>query len=95
VTEIETVPAIARSPEGIVATSWVAETYVLATTAEFALTVEPGRKLEPVIWTCVSGEASGTVEGVTDATDGVRLSIVNDTDVDVPPPGVGFETVIV
>ena len=72
-TEIETVPAIARSPEGIVATSWVAETYVLPTRAEFALTEEPGRKLDPVIWTCVSGEASGTVDGERERIDGVRL----------------------
>jgi hypothetical protein len=95
VTEIKTVPAIARSPEGTVATSWVAETYVLAIRVEFALTVEPGRKLDPVIWTCVSGEASGTVEGVSDTTDGARLLTENDTDADEPPPGVGFETVII
>jgi hypothetical protein len=92
VTEIETVPAIARSPEGIVATSWVAETYVLAMRAEFALTVVVGRKLVPVIWTWVSGEASGIVEGVSDATEGGRLSTENDAAEEDPPPGAGFAT---
>lgn len=95
VIEIGTEPAIVKSPDGIVATSSVAETYVLATTAEFALTVEPGRKLEPVIWTCVSGDASGTVEGDTETIDGVRFLIESVSEFDVPPPGVGFDTVIV
>jgi hypothetical protein len=92
VTEIETVPAIARSPEGIVATSWVAETYVLATRTEFALTVERGRKLDPVICTCVSAEPSGTVEGVMETIDGSRLLTENDAAEEDPPPGAGFVT---
>jgi hypothetical protein len=94
-TERLTAPELTKSADGIVAISSVAEMYVLEINAEFALTVEDGRKSEPVIWTWVSGEASGTVEGVSDPTDGARLSIENNTDVDVPPPGVGFETVIV
>jgi hypothetical protein len=44
-------PGFAKSAEGIVATSVVADTYVLETSAEFALTVEVGKKLDPVIST--------------------------------------------
>ena len=42
-------PELAKSEGGIVATSVVADTYVLETRAEFALTVEAGKKLDPVI----------------------------------------------
>jgi len=49
VTVRRTVPELAKSEGGIVATSVVADTYVLETGAEFALTVEVGKKLDPVI----------------------------------------------
>ena len=41
------------------------------------------------------GEASGTVEGVSNAIVGSKLLTDNDVEFDVPPPGVGFDTVIV
>jgi hypothetical protein len=47
--ETATVPALANSLDGIVATIRVAETYVLETKVEFALTIEFGRKFEPAI----------------------------------------------
>jgi hypothetical protein len=44
---IERLPAALRLPEGTVASTWLAETYVEAIEAELMLTVEVGRKLEP------------------------------------------------
>jgi hypothetical protein len=44
---IERLPAALRLPEGTVAITWLAETYVEEIEVELMLTVEVGRKLEP------------------------------------------------
>jgi hypothetical protein len=61
---------------------------------EFPVTVEPGRKLEPAIWICVSGEPAGTAEGLSEEIEGERLFTESDSEFEVPPPGVGLETVM-
>lgn len=49
VTVRNTVPELAKSEGGIVVTSVVADTYVLETRTEFAVTVDVARKFAPVI----------------------------------------------
>jgi hypothetical protein len=88
------VPELAKSEGGIVATSVVADTYVLETSAEFALTVEVGKKLDPVISTWVAGDPTEIIEGVTDDCAGAKLLTENDAEAEVPPPGLGFVTVM-
>ena len=91
---IERLPAALRLPEGTVAITWLAETYVEEIETEFMLTVEVGRKLEPSNSIWVVGAPTDIVDGIIDAKDGAKLLTENEAEVEVPPPGVGFETVM-
>ena len=93
-TVILNVPAVVRSLAGMVAVSWVADTYVVVLEEPSNFTTEDETKLVPL--TVIVNSASPTVlkVGDIDAVVGTGLFTVNVCALDVPPPGVGLKTVI-
>jgi hypothetical protein len=92
VTEAE--PAVATREAGTVAVSWVAETNVVASAVPFQFTVEVETKLVPLTVKVKPPLPAVTQVGLIDVVVGTGLLMVNVAAFDVPPPGVGFTTVI-
>jgi hypothetical protein len=92
------VPAEATSAAGTVALSCVAETYVVVRLVPFHLTTEDEMKLFPVTANVNEELPTAADEGLIDKVTGRGLLlevIVNVNPDEVPPPGVGLNTVTV
>ena len=89
-----TVPAVAMSAAGIVATIWVLvrdEGVITGLVPKF--TVAPVAKPVPVRVNVNAGPPTAVLVGVIEASVRADPLIVNDRVPDVPPPGVAFMTV--
>ena len=94
-TVTEAVPEAARSLAGILAVSWVALTKVVVRLPPFHRTVEVGTKPLPVTVRVKAGPPLTAPLGESDVRTGAGFEavIVNATAPEVPPPGVGVNTV--
>jgi len=92
-TVTDAVPAVATFAAGTIAVSCVEETNVVVRGEPFQLTVEVETKLVPFTVN-VNPPLPAVVElGLIEVVVGTGLLIVNVTELDVPPPGLGFTTV--
>jgi hypothetical protein len=92
------VPAVAMFVAGTVALSWEPETYVVVRLVPFHLTTDDEMKLFPVTANVKEEPPLAADEGLIDKATGRGLLlevIVNVNPDEVPPPGVGLNTVIV
>ena len=97
VTVTFTVPAVAISAAGIVATIWVlvTEDGVIAG-FDPKFTVAPATKPVPVRVNVKAAPPTVAEVGASEVSVGAEAALIaNDTDADVPPPGAGFVTVTV
>jgi hypothetical protein len=89
------VPALAMSAAVIAACRLVRETNVVARAVPFHCTVEEDRKFAPVT-VSVNADPPAMVEfALKDVIVGAGSLIVNGNPLEMPPPGVGLETVTV
>jgi hypothetical protein len=89
------VPAVATSDARIAAVTCVALTNVVALFAPPKFTTEPLTKFVPVTVNVNPAEPAATLVGDSEVTVGTGFDggvIVNVTELDCPPPGVGFNT---
>jgi len=94
-TVIFAVPIAAMSAAVIAACKLVLETNVVGRGIPFHCTEEDGRKLAPVTATVNAPPPTIADPGLKSAIEGGANCTVNDTLLDVPPPGVGLATVTV
>lgn len=81
------------SAADIVAVNVVAEIYVVVRFAPFQRTTEPGKKLVPMTVSVNAGPPAVAVAGLKVVVVGTGLFSAKVRAVDVPPPGVGLNTV--
>ena len=88
-------PAAVRSEAGMMAVSWVAETYVVVRLDPAHLTTAPETKLTPLTVRVNCPDPTPADGGERLVMDGFWLGVtVNGTEFEFPPPGVGLLTVI-
>lgn len=87
-------PALAISPAGTWAVILTVVTYVVASGVPFQLITELLTKLLPFTVSVNAAPPAVAVDGDNDVIDGAGLFIAKVSAPDVPPPGVGFETLI-
>jgi hypothetical protein len=92
-TVTEAVPASAMSPAGTAAVKLVPLTTVVTSAAPFQLIVEPVTKLVPVAVSVKPAPPATANVGPSDPSVGTGLLIEKLTAAEVPPPGVGMNTV--
>src|SRR5205823_3862362 len=88
------VPASAMSVAGMVAVSWVGETYVVVRFAPFHRTRLAATKFVPVTVSVNVGPPATAKTGFSPVVVGTGFAIVRVCALDVPPPGAGLTTVI-
>jgi hypothetical protein len=86
-------PGVAMSAAGTVAVSLVAFTNVVTSAVPFQSITEVLTKFVPVAVSVNVAPPGLAKAGLSEATVGRGLSIVNVTEDDVPPPGVALKTV--
>lgn len=89
------VPAVARSVVVTVMSSVVEFTNAVVRALPFQFAVAPETKFSPVTVTVVVASPMNASFGESDVTVGTRLRTTKLCPLDVPPPGVGLNTVIV
>jgi hypothetical protein len=87
------VPANAMSAAAIAAFTWVEEPYVVMTFDPFQFTVEPETKPVPFTVSVNAAPSAGVEAGLRPVVAGTGLLIVKVWALEVPPPGVGLNTV--
>src|SRR6267142_2098801 len=87
------VPAVRRSVAGIVAVSWVADTYVVGRLVPFHRTIELVTKFVPVTVSVNPELPAVTRFGTRLVVPGTGFVIEKLCGFDVPPPGAGLTTV--
>ncbi len=87
------VPAVAMSAAVIAAVNWVEETKVVVRFDPFHRTTEPATKLLPLTVSVKAGPPAVAEEGLRLVVVGTGLLIVKVRAPEVPPPGVGLNTV--
>jgi xanthosine utilization system XapX-like protein len=92
-TLIEAVPAVAIKEACTVAVSWVDETKVVASAVPFHFTVEVETKFVPFTVKVNCEPPAVAQVGLVEVVVGTGLLIVKVCGLDVPPPGLGLETV--
>lgn len=92
-TVTDAVPAVARFAAGMTAVIEVVETTVVANAIPFHRTTAVELKFEPVTVTTVSGLPATALSGLIDVRNGGGLLIAKGIELEVPPPGVGLNTV--
>lgn len=93
-TTTKAVPEVSRSAAEIDAVSWLEFTKVVGLLEPFQLTVAPLTKLVPLTVRVKAEPFTRALVGLSEVITGVGLLIVNVTGDEVPPPGVGVNTVI-
>src|SRR5712691_7225924 len=88
-------PAVVRSLAGILAVSWVALTKLVVRVPPFHRTTEAGTKPLPVTARVKAGPPCSALLGESEESAGTGLTavMVKATAAEVPPPGVGVNTV--
>jgi hypothetical protein len=94
VTVIDAVPAVAMSLAGTVAVKFVPLTYFVFSPVPFHFTVDPETNFVPVTVRVNAAPPAVALEGESEVAAGNGFLMVNVRALDVPPPGVGFITVI-
>jgi hypothetical protein len=89
------VPPVARSAEVMAACNVVLETKVVVRAPAFHCTVDVGTKFVPVTVSVNAGPPATAEVVFKDAIVGAGLLVVNANPLDVPPPGVGLDTVTI
>ena len=89
------VPDVARSPDGMLACSWVAEPKVVTRSEPFQRTFEPDTKLLPVTVNVKEGPPALPHEGLTLLTAGSGFRISNDIALERLPSGLNTVTATV
>jgi hypothetical protein len=95
VTVTVAVPPLAMSEALIAACKLVLETNVVGRTLPFHRTVDEETKFVPVIVNVKAGLPSSSTFGLSEVTVGTGLLIVKVSALDIPPPGLGLETVTI
>ncbi len=90
---IAAVPAFRTSCRRMAALTSVGETYVVGRPDPFQSTFEVGTNPAPFTIRLKSAEPALTDEGTRPVINGTGLTTVTVCEFDVPPPGVGFDTV--
>jgi len=93
-TVIESVPPTAMDDDGMVIVIIVDETNVVTNGTPFTSTVDEALKFVPVTVSVKDGPPAVVEVGEIEVVVGAGFLIVNVCAFDVPPPGVGFTTVI-
>ena len=94
-TVILLLPVVTKSDAGMTAVSWVDETKVVVRLLPAQRTTEVGIKLSPFTVRVNWAELTRTADGERLLIEGMALpTTVNGTVFEVPPPGVGFTTVM-
>src|SRR2546426_39613 len=88
-----TLAAAARSAAGIAAVSWVALTKAVVRAAPFQRTVEPLVKPVPLTVSVKAAPPTAALVGTSPVIAGTGLSTGNACAAEVPPPGLGGNTV--
>jgi hypothetical protein len=94
VTVTGTVPVAATSIAGIMARSVVLEMKVVVAASPLKFTTEPEMKFAPFTVSVKSELPAGVEVGLIDEVVGIGFITVKVFGFDVPPPGIGFVTVI-
>lgn len=94
VTVTVAVPPLAMSAASIVACTLVLETNVVGRAPPFHRAVDEVTKFVPVIVSVKDGLPSSSTLGLSEVIVGTGLLIVKVKALDVPPPGLGLETLI-
>src|ERR1700724_1092288 len=94
VTMTGTVPAVARSEVRIWAVTLMLLTKVVTRAELFQLTVAPGTKFEPFTVSVKPAEPTVLLEGESEVSTGTGLLMVKVSALLGPPPGAGFDTVM-
>ena len=92
-TVIDTVPVARMSVANNCAVNCVALTKIVVRFAPFTRTTAPLTKPPPLTVNVNAGPPTVTDDGVKPLIEGSGFPTENETDVEVPPPGVGFVTV--
>src|SRR6266566_4941871 len=89
----DAVPAVAMSPAVIAACDWVLLTNVVVRAAPFQRTTDPLTKFVPFTVRVKAAAPAVALPGVSEPIVGTELLMVNVSAPEVPPPGVGENTV--
>lgn len=92
-TVTEALPAAEMSPDGTAAVSCVLLTKVVVRPTPFHCTTDEGTKLLPITVSVNVGVPASPLDGEREATTGTGLLMVRVRGLEVPPPGVGLNTV--